>query len=150
VERVCYRGRNMPKRVVGLLESSGPVNDTDRDIEGVARPNVRGWRPTVKVERHTGAEPRFPDVVRERMAPMLDNTALLQTWLNRFGKVYRDPKTTDNVPWAAFRRRDRLQGRQAEIHAARDRKLEQARQRREQAARSQREKSTSPSSEKVA
>jgi len=44
----------------------------------------------------------------------------------------------------------RLQGRQAEIHAARDRKLEQARQLREQAARSQRKNSTSTSSEKVA
>ena len=44
----------------------------------------------------------------------------------------------------------RLQGRQAEIHAARDRKLEQARQKREQAARSRRENSDSPSSEKVA
>ena len=45
---------------------------------------------------------------------------------------------------------DRLQGRQAEIHAARDRKLEQARQKREQAAQSQREKLTDASSEKVA
>ena len=44
----------------------------------------------------------------------------------------------------------RLEGRQAEIHAARDRKLEQARRQREQAARSQRENSASPSSEKVA
>jgi transposase InsO family protein len=43
-----------------------------------------------------------------------------------------------------------LQGRQEEIHTARDRKLEQARQQREQAARSQREKLTSGSSEKVA
>ena len=44
----------------------------------------------------------------------------------------------------------RLQGRQDEIHAARDRKLEQARQQREQTARSRREKCISPSSEKVA
>jgi putative transposase len=44
----------------------------------------------------------------------------------------------------------RLQGRQAEIHAARDRKLEQARQQREQASRSQREKLNASSSEKVA
>jgi len=44
----------------------------------------------------------------------------------------------------------RLQGRQAEIHSARDRKLEEARRRREQAARSSRENSGSPSSEKVA
>src|SRR5215475_3075498 len=44
----------------------------------------------------------------------------------------------------------RLQGRQAEIHAARDRKLEQARQQREQAAREQRKRSTSDSGEKVA
>ncbi|MEO8369803.1 MAG: integrase core domain-containing protein [Candidatus Solibacter sp.] len=44
----------------------------------------------------------------------------------------------------------RLQGPQAEIHAARDRKLEQARQQREQAARSKREKTNSSSSEKVA
>jgi putative transposase len=44
----------------------------------------------------------------------------------------------------------RLEGQQAEIHAARDRKLEQARRQREQAARSQRENSASPSSEKVA
>jgi putative transposase len=44
----------------------------------------------------------------------------------------------------------RLEGRQAEIHAARDRKLEQARRQREQAARSQRENSDSPSSEKAA
>jgi transposase InsO family protein len=44
----------------------------------------------------------------------------------------------------------RLQGRQAEIHSARDCKLEEARRRREQAARSSRENSESPSSEKVA
>jgi putative transposase len=44
----------------------------------------------------------------------------------------------------------RLQGEQAEIHAARDRKLERARQHREQAARAQREKSLSGSREKVA
>src|SRR4051812_42828584 len=44
----------------------------------------------------------------------------------------------------------RLQCRQTEIHAARDRKLEQARQQRERATRSQREKTTSSSSEKVA
>ena len=45
---------------------------------------------------------------------------------------------------------DRLQGRQGEIYAGRDRKLEQARQQREQAARSQREKSAAASREKVA
>lgn len=45
---------------------------------------------------------------------------------------------------------DRLQGRQVEIHAARDRKLEQARQQREQATRSQGENSPAASSEKVA
>ncbi len=28
----------MPKRVVGLLETSGPVNDNVRDIKGVALP----------------------------------------------------------------------------------------------------------------
>ena len=44
----------------------------------------------------------------------------------------------------------RLQGRQAEIHAARDCKLEEARRRREEAARSQRKKSAVSSSEKVA
>jgi len=44
----------------------------------------------------------------------------------------------------------RLQGRQAEIHAARDRKLEQARQQREQAARSPRKTAPSPSREKIA
>lgn len=44
----------------------------------------------------------------------------------------------------------RLQGRQDEIHAARDRKLEQARQQRELTVRSQREKSISLASEKVA
>jgi len=44
----------------------------------------------------------------------------------------------------------RLQGRQAEIHATRDRKLEQARQLREQTAQSRRENSMAPSSEKVA
>ena len=44
----------------------------------------------------------------------------------------------------------RLQGRQAEIHAARDQKLERARRQREQAGQSQRENSDSPSSEKVA
>jgi putative transposase len=44
----------------------------------------------------------------------------------------------------------RLQGRQAEIHAARDCKLEQARRQRELAARSQRKTSAQDSSEKVA
>jgi putative transposase len=44
----------------------------------------------------------------------------------------------------------RLQGRQTEIHAARDRKLEQARQKREETARSQRKTAPSASSEKVA
>jgi putative transposase len=44
----------------------------------------------------------------------------------------------------------RLQGRQTEIQAARDRKLEQARQQREQTARSRRNSATSPSCEKVA
>jgi len=44
----------------------------------------------------------------------------------------------------------RLQGQQAEIHAARDRKLEQARRQRELAVRSRQEKSGSASSEKVA
>jgi hypothetical protein len=44
----------------------------------------------------------------------------------------------------------RLQGRQTEIQAARDRKLEQARQQREQTARSRRKSATSPSCEKVA
>ena len=43
-----------------------------------------------------------------------------------------------------------LQGRQAEIHEARDRKLEQARQLREQAARLKRKNCPDPSSEKVA
>jgi transposase InsO family protein len=44
----------------------------------------------------------------------------------------------------------RLQGRQAEIHAVRDRKLEQARQQREKTAGAQRKRSNSDSSEKVA
>jgi transposase InsO family protein len=43
-----------------------------------------------------------------------------------------------------------LEGRQAEIHAARDRKLELARKRRELAAQAQRDKSDSPSKEQVA
>ena len=45
---------------------------------------------------------------------------------------------------------DRLQGRQAEIHAARDHKLEQARQQRELAARSQRKTASDGSREQVA
>jgi putative transposase len=44
----------------------------------------------------------------------------------------------------------RLQGRQAEIHAARDRKLEQARQQRERAVRSERKTATEASRERVA